>query len=302
MLDLLRIDHISQAVADLEPQVELLEGLFGFRSKPAHFNEDRDMYAMKLSIPGNSDVYWELIAPGTSDSYVQRFLDGRHGPGLHHVSLWVRDVNEARAQLEWLGIEPWSDRPPGEPGGEWFETHIHPARGGNGFLFQIRAEHTQVGHEQPPPPRYREHTLGIVAVNHLSHAHPNRVELAEWYATVFGMRSIYRSPVGDDRAFVTEVLQVPSGQMRWEILEPQGEHSFVQRFLETRGPAMHHVTFQVADWDAALAACEYHGVPVFGGRDGETDGAAWSEAFINPRYTGGVLVQLFWEGREGIWI
>ena len=65
---------------------------------------------------------------------------------------------------------------------------------------------------------------------------------------------------------------------------------------------MHHVAFQVADWQRALDACVFHDVPVFGVRDGVTDGALWHEAFIHPRFTGGVLVQFFWEERPGIWI
>ena len=32
MIDIVRFDHVSQAVADLGPQLDLLEGLFGFRA------------------------------------------------------------------------------------------------------------------------------------------------------------------------------------------------------------------------------------------------------------------------------
>jgi methylmalonyl-CoA/ethylmalonyl-CoA epimerase len=62
------------------------------------------------------------------------------------------------------------------------------------------------------------------------------------------------------------------------------------------------VTFEVADWDRAVRACADHEVPTFGENRGETDGAAWRDVFIHPRHTGGVLVQLFWEERPGVWV
>jgi methylmalonyl-CoA/ethylmalonyl-CoA epimerase len=56
---------------------------------------------------------------------------------------------------------------------------------------------------------------------------------------------------------------------------PRGEDSFIEKFLSRNGAAAHHVTFQVAEWDTALAACEHHGVPTFDDEEGVTDGAAW---------------------------
>jgi len=32
------------------------------------------------------------------------------------------------------------------------------------------------------------------------------------------------------------------------------------------------------------------------------DGAAWKHTFIHPKHAGGVLVQLFWEERPGVWV
>jgi methylmalonyl-CoA/ethylmalonyl-CoA epimerase len=83
---------------------------------------------------------------------------------------------------------------------------------------------------------------------------------------------------------------------------PRGEDSFIDKFLARNGAAAHHVTFQVADWDSALAACEHHEIPTFDTEEGVTDGARWRHTFIHPKQTGGVLVQLFWEQRPGVWV
>ncbi len=300
MLDVKRIDHISQVVNDSEPVIALYQDLFGFEQVGAWLEEQEGYRGINFRVPGSSGLGWEVLAPTRDDSFVQRFLESPLGPGLHHVTVQVPSVSEAVRALQAAAIEPWGA--PDAINNDWHEVFIHP-RDGHGFLFQITGLHAEPWHEPPPAPpaESSDHTLGIVAINHLSHAHPRREELAAWYERVFGMRGIYAAD-GTDGPFATAVLESPTGQMRWEVLQPFGEDSFVHRFLEARGPAMHHVTFQVADWERALEACAHHGVPIFGDRRGITDGARWIEGFIHPRHTGGVLVQFFWEERPGIWI
>ncbi|MFC4449948.1 VOC family protein [Halorussus aquaticus] len=103
----------------------------------------------------------------------------------------------------------------------------------------------------------------------------------------------------------------PTGAFRWayyllgdasrvELVEPvSGEESFLTDFLAENGPGMHHVTLEVADLNAAVAALEAEGVRVVD----RTDYEEWGEAFVSPRNPTGVLLQLmeyrgpFTEGR-----
>ena len=309
------------AAPALEPHVRPFVELFGFR--PAgRWRDERNGYdGVLLEVPGSSDVDWEVLAPYREDCYLHRFLDGPAGPGLHHVAFELRDLGAAADELRAAGIEPWTPAAAGEgaDGGD-DELFIHPRRGGHGFLFQLYAAgvpawRPEGSDAEPPPdtdpdaerrpaeaPPGPRNTLGIKAINHLSHAHPDRAVLSAWYEHVLGMRTCHRSPDGEGAGFSTQVLETPTGQMRWEVLQPDGPSSFVQRFLDVRGPAMHHVAFEVEDWARALDACAHHGVPTFGEREGETDGARWREAFIHPRHSGGVLAQIFWQERPGSWI
>ena len=378
MIDVIRFDHISMAVPALEPQIEILERLFGFRYA-GKFVEEREGYIGAIfEIPGSSDLGWEVLEPYGEDSYLHRFLEGVNGPGLHHVAVQIRDLEQARAALLAEGVQPWgasepvpaedaapaeaaevaiegnaaaptpapeppftedvpaSLAPPASPasptppitpeapaqvGQPSVETprpdgdehaargtiYIHPRAGGHGFLYQLFAG--PAWHRAEPFTDDREHTLGIIAVNHLSHAHPSRDELGSWYERVFGLETFHRSPAtvdGEDGApgpgFSTQVLETPTRQLRWEILEPAGPDSFVQQFIDRRGPAMHHIAFEVGDWDRAIAACEHNDVSTFGERSGETNGVPWREAFIHPRDTGGVLTQFFWQAQPNVWI
>jgi len=77
---------------------------------------------------------------------------------------------------------------------------------------------------------------------------------------------------------------------RIEVISPQGPpDGFVHRFLERRGPGVHHVTFKVASLAAALAHVRGHGVEVVG-HDESNPG--WKEAFLHPKQAHGIVVQL----------
>src|SRR5690606_27957669 len=149
--------------------------------------------------------------------------------------------------------------------------------------------------------------LGIIAVNHLAHATCDRHELADWYERVFGARTVWEAPNegsaqdgASDPGFRTRVVEADSGHLRFEAIEPSRDTSFIAKYLDARGETMHHVTFEVRDFAQALGACQSQGVPVFGERSGVRSGARWSEAFIHPKHTGGMLVQFFWQERPGI--
>jgi methylmalonyl-CoA epimerase len=81
-----------------------------------------------------------------------------------------------------------------------------------------------------------------------------------------------------------------------ELLCPYREDSVIQRYLERRGPGVHHVSFMVPDLDAALAELERLGVRVAHVHDYPADvafeGHHWREAFIHPRDAFGVLLHL----------
>lgn len=301
MIPFSRVDHFGQVVSGLDPQVALLEQLFGFQTIQRW--EDADARGALLRVPGRSGVNWEVLAPAHDGSPLQAFLDGPTGPGVHHVALEVPAIDEARDALAELGA------PPRELEAGRIDATMVPGMTGEGLVFRfavpgaVAACHSPAASlARPAPPSSHGPRLGIIAIDHLCHAYPDRDELARWYERALGMREVWRTPDGEHPDLADCVLDVPGGQLAWEVIQPVGEASFIRRFLEMRGPSPHHVTFQVADWDAAVAAAASHGTPVFDENEGETAGARWRDAFIHPKHTGGVLVQLFWEERPGVWV
>jgi methylmalonyl-CoA epimerase len=84
---------------------------------------------------------------------------------------------------------------------------------------------------------------------------------------------------------------VPVGDANVELLEPTRPDSPVGRFIEKRGPGIHHICFRVANLDSELARLKalgfrlVHETPVPGSRGCRV-------AFLHPSAGDGVLIEL----------
>lgn len=87
------------------------------------------------------------------------------------------------------------------------------------------------------------------------------------------------------------VLFVHLGPVTLELLEPRSPEHTVAKFLETRGPGLHHVSLEVADIAAQLATASAAGARLVDEtpRPGAHDSTV---AFLHPKSFGGVLVEL----------
>ncbi|HKG12165.1 MAG TPA: methylmalonyl-CoA epimerase [Pyrinomonadaceae bacterium] len=87
------------------------------------------------------------------------------------------------------------------------------------------------------------------------------------------------------------VAMLPAGEPRVELLEPTGPASPVAKFLEKRGPGIHHVAVRVEDIRAALARLKREGARLI---DEEPRAGAGGclVAFVHPSASGGVLLEL----------
>ncbi len=81
------------------------------------------------------------------------------------------------------------------------------------------------------------------------------------------------------------------GESHLELLEPTSPESPIAKFLEKKGPGIHHLCLDVVDVDAALAKLKSAGVRLI--NETPFDGAHGCRvAFIHPAATGGILLEL----------
>lgn len=113
--------------------------------------------------------------------------------------------------------------------------------------------------------------------------------------------------VGDMLSFYRDVLGLPetplddsdgasiaglvAGESLVELLEASEPGSPIARFIEKRGPGIHHICFAVDDLDGTLDRCRRAGIRLID--DTPRLGAEGKRiAFLHPGATGGVLVEL----------
>jgi methylmalonyl-CoA/ethylmalonyl-CoA epimerase len=91
---------------------------------------------------------------------------------------------------------------------------------------------------------------------------------------------------------LSEIAFLPAGGSEVELVRPTTTDSGIARYLQKRGPGIHHICFEVEDLDLALMELKDKGVRLINetaqeGRDGKR------LAFIHPESTSGVLVELY---------
>ena len=131
--------------------------------------------------------------------------------------------------------------------------------------------------------------IGIKRLDHVCWAVRKLEDTLPLLTELMGMRETGRWE-NEEQGFRGVSLALPGGTAHFELLEPLGEDSFLHRFLEERGPGLHHVTFEVSDIDSAAQAVRDFGIEPF---RGVQRGHGWAETYIHPKDSGGVLFQFY---------
>lgn len=79
------------------------------------------------------------------------------------------------------------------------------------------------------------------------------------------------------------------GQGKVELVSSTDPDNFVNRFIEKRGEGLHHITLKVEDLLEAVESLQARGITVL---DVNTSNPLWKEAYISPKESFGVLIQL----------
>ena len=110
--------------------------------------------------------------------------------------------------------------------------------------------------------------------------------LLPFYRDVLGMAEV---PLDD--ADGARIAGLAAGESLVELLESARPDSPIGKYVEKRGPGIHHVCFAVDDLDGTLDRCRAAGLRLIDevprlGAEGKRI------AFLHPTATGGVLVEL----------
>jgi methylmalonyl-CoA/ethylmalonyl-CoA epimerase len=112
--------------------------------------------------------------------------------------------------------------------------------------------------------------------------------LAFW-RDALGLELSHRENNPDEQA---EIAFLPSGDSQIELVRPTTQDSGLARYLEKRGPGMHHICLQVEDIEGMLARLKAKGIQLINeqpriGSDGR------KYAFVHPKSAHGVMLELY---------
>jgi methylmalonyl-CoA epimerase len=130
-----------------------------------------------------------------------------------------------------------------------------------------------------------------VEIDHLGIAVANLDEGLRFYEQLLGMRVSHRERVEAERV---NVAILPTGMAadspRIELLEAMDADSTIAKFIEKRGPGLHHIALRVDDLAAAAERLNVEGARLLNQPRSGAGGHVY--VFVHPASTGGVLLEL----------
>ena len=129
----------------------------------------------------------------------------------------------------------------------------------------------------------------IKKISHIAIVVPELEQAMAFWVDTLGLPLEHVEYVPDQGV---DVAFLPSGESEIELIEPVDPESGVSRFMKKRGPGVHHICFEVDDINLMLERLKEAEVPLI--NEEATIGTGGKKiAFIHPKGTGGVLVELY---------
>jgi methylmalonyl-CoA/ethylmalonyl-CoA epimerase len=130
--------------------------------------------------------------------------------------------------------------------------------------------------------------MKIVKVDHIGIAVNNAESGLKFFSQLLGLKLEGEETVAEQKV---KTFFLPVGDTEVELLEATAPDSPVAKFLEKKGEGVHHIAFSVEDIDSALKELQDNGIGLI---DTKPRIGAGNKriAFIHPKFTSGVLVEL----------
>jgi methylmalonyl-CoA/ethylmalonyl-CoA epimerase len=132
----------------------------------------------------------------------------------------------------------------------------------------------------------RDAVVPDATIAHVGIAVPDIAAALPFYRDILGL-----TPHAPETADGAAIVSFTVGASEIELLEPRTPDGPIARFLNRRGPGIHHICYRVPDLDAALARCRAAGVRLVD--ETPRRGAGGRRiAFLHPKATAGILIEL----------
>ena len=130
----------------------------------------------------------------------------------------------------------------------------------------------------------------IGKLNHIAIATPNLDEATKIYGNILGVK--ISAPL-DQFEHGVRVVFIELSNTKIELLEPLGENSPIEKFLEkNKKGGIHHICFEVEDIDHAILRLKKDGATVLGDGKAKIGAHGKPVIFLHPKDFNGTLIEL----------
>ncbi|MFP3998519.1 MAG: methylmalonyl-CoA epimerase [Desulfosalsimonas sp.] len=130
--------------------------------------------------------------------------------------------------------------------------------------------------------------MKILHIDHIGVAVESNQESKSFWSDILGLRFDGEETVEEQKV---KTAFFPIDKSEVELLESTAEDGPISKFIEKKGQGVHHIALRVDDLEAALLELKQKGVKLIDQTPRIGAGGA-RIAFIHPKATGGVLVEL----------
>lgn len=130
--------------------------------------------------------------------------------------------------------------------------------------------------------------MNISHIEHLGIAVDNLEESIEYYEKILGLKCYNIEEVVDQKVKTAFFLV---GDTKIELLESTSPDGPIGKFIEKKGPGVHHIAFAVPNASEALKTAEERGVRLVD-KVSRKGAEGLNIGFLHPKSTQGVLTEL----------
>jgi methylmalonyl-CoA/ethylmalonyl-CoA epimerase len=129
----------------------------------------------------------------------------------------------------------------------------------------------------------------VTRINHIAVLVDDLDETVKFWRDALGLEL---ARVEDNLAEMAQIAFLPSGDSEIELVQPTTLDSGLARYLEKRGPGLHHLCLEVDDIAGMLAQLKAKGIQLIN-EEPRTGSDGRQYAFIHPKSAHGVMVELY---------
>ncbi|MGZ4031723.1 MAG: methylmalonyl-CoA epimerase [Tumebacillaceae bacterium] len=130
-------------------------------------------------------------------------------------------------------------------------------------------------------------SIDLQKIDHLGIAVRSIEETLPVYTNGMGLKVIHEEIIADQ---MVRAIFLQVGESCVELLEPTSPESPIAKYIEKKGPGIHHVAYAVSDLEAALAHAKEQGYRLIDEKP-RRGGHGKMIAFVHPKDTHGVLTE-----------